>query len=494
MRTRYSRRVASTAISIRQKTYVDSVTLLQLSAEVLALPGVDEAALVMATQLNRELLRDSGLWVDSLKLAGPNDLVIAVRASNDEAAHAAIEHAASLLGSRRAATHPATNGAPIAPRSLKAALRAHPESNLAVISVPGAYAAAEARQALAAGLHVFLFSDNVSIEDEIDLKQRARQQGLLVMGPDCGTAILNGVGLGFANAVRDGSVGLIGASGTGLQEVTTLLHQGGQGVSHAIGTGGRDLDARVGGTTTLQALELLRDDPRTSTIVLVSKTPDAEAAWRVLNAANETRKPVLACLIGYAGEVPSGLTLAPHLFGLARLVAPRLGDLDLELPAVRLAPGQRQVRGLFCGGTLYEEAAMLLAPGGVDHALVDFGDDRYTRGRAHPMIDPTLRNTAIVEAGADPRVAVLLLDVILGFGSHPDPAGATLPAIRQAQARAATDGRELAVLAHVVGTESDPQGLGTQIAQLRAAGVHVYRSNVHATVAAGTLVARVVSA
>jgi succinyl-CoA synthetase alpha subunit len=478
--------VASTVVSVRQGAYVDSVTLLQVTAEVRALAGVEDAALVMGTELNRELLRNGGLWADSLVSAGPNDLVIAVRASSDAAM--AIEHATRLLFARQSA--PAI-GATLAPHSLKAALRAQPESNLAVISVPGAFAAAEARQALAAGLHVFLFSDNVPIEDEIDLKRRAREHGLLVMGPDCGTSILNGVGLGFANAVRSGSVGLIGASGTGLQEVTTLLHQGGAGVSHAIGTGGRDMDARVGGSTTLQALELLRVDPKTRMIVLVSKTPDAEVAQRVLRAASETGKPVLACLFGYSGEVPSGVTLAPHLFGLARLVAPRLGDPELELPKIRLTAGQRQVRGLFCGGTLCEEAATLLESSSVDHVLIDFGDDRYTRGRAHPMIDPTLRNAAIVEAGADPRVAALLLDVILGFGSHPDPAGATLPAIREAHARGTADGRELAVLAHVVGTDADAQGLTAQTARLRAAGVHVYGSNVHAATAAGTLVARV---
>jgi hypothetical protein len=107
------------------------------------------------------------------------------------------------------------------------------------------------------------------------------------------------------------------------------------------------------------------------------------------------------------------------------------------------------------------------------------------------MIDPTLRNRAIIDAGADPCVAVLLLDVILGLGSHADPAGAAVPAIREAMAQAAADDRQLTVLAHIVGTDLDPQGLAGQEATLRSAGVHVLGSNYHAAVAASLLLERV---
>jgi FdrA protein len=303
------------------------------------------------------------------------------------------------------------------------------------------------------------------------------------MGPDCGTAILNGVGLGFANSVRRGRIGLVGASGTGLQEVTSLLHQAGEGVSHAIGTGSRDLSAAVGGITTLQALQLLGDDPRTEVIVLVSKPAAAEVAERILDTASGTGKRVVACLIGgVAIDPPPGVELAQNLYEAARLAAsegatwPALVPDDV--PRVRLAEGQRQVRGLFCGGTLCEEAKSSL----VDYELVDFGDDAYTRGRAHPMIDPSLRNQAIIAAG------VLLLDVILGRGSHPDPAGAAVPAIVEATARARQDGRHLAVVAHVVGTDGDAQGLARQEGALREAGVHVFGSNHHAAVAASLVV------
>jgi FdrA protein len=462
--------VGVTLTSVRKNAYVDSVTLLQVSAEVAALSGVRQAALVMATDLNRELLRESQLLVGDAATAGTNDLVIAVQADSEGGAQVAVDHALALV-SRRSTVSSAS--APGAPHSLKAAHRALPDANLAVISVPGEYAANEAHQALADGLHVFLFSDNVSVEHEVDLKRRARDKGLLVMGPDCGTAILGGVGLGFANVVRRGRIGLVGASGTGLQEVTTLLDRGGQGISHAIGTGGRDLDRRVGGITTLQALELLGADPSTERIIVVSKTPDAYVAQTVLRAAVATGKPAVACLLGYAGDVPAGVQLARNLDEAARLATGRDAHFEADASHVR-----GHVRGLFCGGTLCEEAEIVLSSAGVDHELIDFGDDAYTRGRAHPMIDPRLRNAAIVAAGDDSHVGVLLLDFILGMGSHADPAGAALPAIREAQSRAEAAGRPLEVLAHVVGTDGDAQGLARQESALQSAGVRLFASNV----------------
>jgi succinyl-CoA synthetase alpha subunit len=477
--------VATSAI-VRRNAYVDSVTLLQVSAEVLGLPGVLDAALVMATELNRQVLSDSGLLVADSDTAGPNDLVIAVRAADEAAAASALAEAERLLSSHRAAPEPST--AATRPRSLRAAHRADPDARLAVISVPGAFAAGEARQALADGLHVFLFSDNVSLADEVDLKQRARERGLLVMGPDCGTAILDGTGLGFANVVRRGRIGLIGASGTGLQEVACLLHVAGEGISHAIGTGTRDLWAPVGGITTLQAIELLRDDAATDTIVLVAKPSDPGVAQQVLRAAADTRKRVVACFLGVDLQPAPGVDVARTLHEAARLAASpdATWPAPAGVPPLRPGAGQRQVRGLFCGGTLCQEALAAMADPGA-HQFVDFGDDQYTRGRAHPMIDPTLRNHAIVEAGADPRVGVVLLDVILGLGSHADPAGAALPAIREARARAAADGRQIAVIAHVVGTDLDPQHLTRQEASLRSVGVHVLGSNHEAAVAASLL-------
>ncbi|MGI9145875.1 MAG: acyl-CoA synthetase FdrA [Chloroflexota bacterium] len=484
------------AATVRHTAYVDSITLLQVSSDVLSLPGVLDGALVMATDLNRQLLQDAGLLVDDAQTAGANDLVIAVRAKSESTATSAVHQAAALLSERAHTAGAAGDGSARVqiPRSLRSAHRADPQANLALISVPGRFAASEARQALAEGLHVFLFSDNVSVDDEVDLKQLARAKNLLVVGPDCGTAILNGVGLGFANVVRRGRVGLVGASGTGLQEVTSLLHQAGEGISHAIGTGGRDLHSAVGGMTTLSALELLSKDAATEVIVLVSKASDKRVAERILNAAATATKPVVACLLNSQAEPHGTVQIATTLYQAARLAASSAASWSTlppeGLPRPRLQAGRVQVRGLFCGGTLCEEAEVVMQEQPtVPHRFVDFCDDRYTQGRAHPMIDPTLRNLAVVETGDDPHVAVLLLDVTLGLGSHADPSGALVPAVREAVARAEAGGRQLAVIAHVVGTDRDPQGLAGQVATLRGAGVQVVESNYHAAVAARVLAA-----
>src|SRR5216683_1369955 len=350
----------SSVSSVRRNAYVDSVTLLQVSADMMGLTGVRDAALVMASELNRQLLSDSGMLVGDAPTAGPNDLIIAVRATDDAFAAMALQQAEALLAGRRRGS-PAGEATSSPPRSLRSAHRADPEANLALISVPGQYAAGEARQALADGLHVFLFSDNVSIEDEIELKRIAREKELLVMGPDCGTAILNGVGLGFANVVRRGRIGLIGASGTGIQEVTSLLHQAGEGISHAIGTGGRDMYAAVGGVSTLHALDLLRDDPQTQQIVLVAKPSAPEVAEHVLQKAAQTGKPVVACLLGADLQPPPGVQLAHNLYQAARLAASPesswSGVTPADLARTHFRAEQHQVRGLFCGGTLCEEAA-----------------------------------------------------------------------------------------------------------------------------------------
>jgi FdrA protein len=478
--------VSSTLSSVRQ-AYVDSVTLLQVTAEVLGLAGVEDAALVMATDLNREVLLQTSLLVGDALRAGANDLVLAVRAVDEATALAAIAQAEALLVRRRSTSSGQTV---IRHRSLRSAHRAEPEAQLAVISVPGQFAAAEARQALVDGLHVFLFSDNVALKDEVELKRLARERGLLLMGPDCGTSILHGVGLGFANVVRRGRIGVVGASGTGIQEVTSLVHAAGHGISHAIGTGTRDLHAAVGGVTTLQAIELLGQDAGTESIVLVSKPSDPEVADRVLRALSNTGKHAVAYLQGSDVDVVDGVRVARSLAQATRLaIAVDAEDPDVVWRPVRLARGQRRVCGLFCGGTLAQEAAALLNE--VEHAVVDFGDDKYTRGRAHPMIDPTLRNQAIQQAGRDARVAALLLDFILGLGSHADPAGAAVGAISGAIEAAAAEGRQLAVLAHVVGTDLDSQGLARQESVLRDAGVQVYASSWAAASAARLVLAGV---
>jgi len=510
----------ASATRIIRGAYRDSIALMRLSAAIAELPGVEQASLVMATPANLDLLREAGL-LEGVVDARPSDVLIAVRGTGDKALAAAFDAAArGLAESAAAATGGGAPGA-IAPRSAEMALAAAPRSNLALVSVPGEYAAAEATKALRLGLHVMLFSDNVALADEIALKALARERGLLVMGPDCGTAIVNGVPLGFANVVRRGAIGCIGASGTGLQQVTCLIDQAGQGVSHAIGAGGRDLAAEVGGATTLAALAMLGADPATRVIVLVSKPPAPGVARTVLAAARVAGKPVVACFVGAEARAAPERNVhhAPTLADAARVAAALAAGqkpaasarwrAPARLP--RTAAGQRYVRALYSGGTFAYEASHLLgallgevrsnAPvreelaladpwASVGHTVVDLGADEFTRGRAHPMIDHRLRNERLVREAADPEVAVLLFDVVLGHGSHADPALAIAPALRAARAAAAKRRQPLALVGFVCGTAGDPQGLERQTRALAEAGVILGASNAEAVRIAAAIARR----
>jgi FdrA protein len=343
-----------------------------------------------------------------------------------------------------------------------------PGANLALVSVPGEYAALEARKCLERGLHVLVFSDNVPVEAEAELKRLAGEKGLLFMGPDCGTALIAGTPIAFANAVPRGEVGIVSASGTGLQEVSSLIARLGGGVSHGIGVGGRDLDARVGGLGTFAALDALERDAGTRKIVLISKPPAPEVARQVLARVKRSTKPCIVCFLG-----SSEPGLAPTLREAAELAVGRRIAFPDEGRRRRV---KGRVQGLFCGGTLCAEAELLLAKR--KRQLVDLGEDRYTRGRPHPMIEPELRNAHVAAALADPEVGVILVDVVLGYGSHPDPAGVLVK----------NDFSRKVVVASVTGTDQDPQRWSRQVAILHAAGVLVAPSNAHAAELAASLV------
>lgn len=426
-------------VIVRRGAYFDSVTLMLVSRAAGATEGAEDVAVGMATPLNLELLRDQGFEVDD---AGPNDLVIAVRARDDEAIEAAVAAVDRELASKDAPTRVERAAA----RSLAAAARRDDELSLAFLSIPGEHVPYEAAAALEAGLHVFCFSDGVSLEDEVRLKRQAVERGLLFMGADCGTAIIDGVGLGFANAVRRGPVGIVGASGTGIQEVSCLLDAAGVGVSHAIGVGGRDLSAEVGGLMTRAGLERLAADGATRAIVVISKPPDPEVAAAI--KAVTVGKPVV---LGFDLTLEQVAARAAELVGGA-----------LETPQARLTrpPVRGDVRGLYSGGTLCGEAARIVGHG----TFTDFGADEYTQGRAHPMIDQSLRLEHLA-AAPEP---VLLLDVVLGFGAHPDPAGELAPVI---------EGLDRHVIVALVGADGDPQGLAAQRERLEAAGAVVVRGN-----------------
>jgi FdrA protein len=449
---------------IEKNTYRDSVALMRVSRRVAGLAGVEAASLMIGTPSNRELLRGAGLLAREGEQAGPNDLVIAVRAGSEAAARGAIEAAVGFLSEREAVK----SGSLPSARSLAGALELLPEANLALISVPGEYAALEARKALERGLNALVFSDNVPLDDELALKKLAKEKGLMLMGPDCGTALIAGTPIAFANAVPRGDIGIVSASGTGLQEVSSLIARMGGGVSHGIGVGGRDLDARIGALGMLGAIDALEADPATRSIVLISKPPAPEVAKVVTERIKRGTKRYVVCFLGASGGT---------LCDAAEAAMNRKIPL-FESPAVPRQKG-KLVKGLYCGGTLCSEAKMIFAAKGLKgHSFIDLGDDEFTRGRPHPMIEPELRNEHVATALADPKVGVILLDVVLGFGSHADPAGVLLRNKLSSKA----------VIASVVGTEGDPQVFSRQVAALRAAGVTVAPSNAHAAELAATLV------
>jgi len=467
----------------------------------------------MGTEANKDLLEQSGLLVDEIKGANADDLVIVVKAENEKNAQKALEQVDDLVAARRSRD---AVDQEFLPKSQESAAKTLPDAKWTLISVPGRYAAGVSREALRLGTHVFLYSDNVSLEEEIALKKKGAEKGLLVMGPDCGTAIINGIGLGFANQVRKGSIGMVAASGTGLQQVSVRIHQLGRGLTHALGTGGRDLTSQVGGLTARMSLELLDRDPETKVIVLVSKPPDPEAADGMINFARGLSKPVVINFIGYASTLQQIDNLYfTTTFDDTAAAAVKLADdskltqEEEDLHLDQFNSGQKYLRGLFSGGTLAYEALLILdyylptvysnVPINKEyrlknslvsqgHTIVDLGEDEFTVGRLHPMMDHELRIRRLEAESEDPETALILLDVVLGYGSHPDPAAELVPAIKTARSKAKKAGRYLEVVTVISGTDADPQDMKSQEEQFLGAGARVFHSNDAAARFVGRLV------
>ncbi|MEO1060182.1 MAG: FdrA family protein [Actinomycetota bacterium] len=482
-------------VEVHPGSYHDSVTLMAVGGELARRDGVDAALMAMATQLNLDLLAELGF--EAPAGAGPGDLVLAVRAADAPTADATAAAAHALLAERATAGSGSGDllAAPAPPTVAAATKRGR--ADVALVSTPGEAAFTEAMDALRAGLHVVVFSDNVPIEQEQLLKRTAAERGLLVMGPDCGTVVLGGVGLGFANVVRPGPVSLVAASGTGAQQVSCLLAHAGVGVNHVLGVGGRDLSDEIGAATTAQALRLLDDDPATQLIGLVAKSASSAVLERIAEVTAELTTPVLHVAADRPGD---DLTV-----GTDRLIE-HLGTAvprPASWPGGAGTPEPGALRGLFSGGTLCREALTIAEPEigtlstnlhdpGLDlttpgHLLVDLGADEMTRGRPHPMIDQLLRLRRIEADAADPATSVLLLDVVLGHGAHPDPAAELAPTIGEARRAALADGRELGVVVSVIGTPDDPQGLSRQAEALASVGADVFSSNAEAARHAVTL-------
>ena len=493
----------ATRTEILPSFYQDSVVLMRIAGQVRARSGVRQAAAFMGTPANHSLLEETGLATPESRRARPEDLILTVDADTEAGAEAALASARQLLVERRQAVE---TSPVLRPRTLDSALRILPNANLVAISVPGAYATFEAMRALKRGLHVFLFSDNVPVQDEVALKREAVNRRLLCMGPDCGTAYLNGTGLGFYNVVPRGRIGCIAASGTGLQAVASRIATLGEGVSHGIGVGGRDLSAEVDGLMTLFALDALASDPATEAIVLISKPPHATVLPRVEAAMAKIAKPTIACILGATPPEASAALWVDTLDAAADAVVARLAKrawtprpfadsnairrrLDRILSQGPLAG--RTILGLYTGGTLAHEARLLLGTlqgPAASYSILDLGDDEYTVGRPHPMIDPQTRIDMIAKAGGSPGCGVLLLDLVLGHGSHANPAAPLAGAVQEAQSRAKAAGQRLVAVASVVGTDSDPQGLAAQRAQLEASGIEVLPTNAEAARFASLLV------
>lgn len=511
---------------VRKNTYYDSVTLMLITKEVEKIEGVHKALVGMGTDLNKELAENLAISNDEIKSLKADDFFVTVEADEDLEIDNVMAKIDELLSERREEA-----GSDYMPPTLRSALNHQSGSNMVLISIPGEYAAEEARNALNNDLNVLLFSDNVSLKDERELKELACEKGLLMMGPDCGTAIINNVPLAFANVIEKGNIGVVGASGTGIQEVTTLIDSLGEGISQAIGTGGRDLHDEIGGLMMLQGIEALKNDPDTKVLVLISKPPSEKIAEKVIEAVKDTDKPVIVNFLGGDRELVEkhGLHGAISLEDTARKAVALLRGQDVEdfqgfdksmdeineiveKEVGKLGPKQKYLRGLYTGGTLADEAMQILSKdlGNIysniplnpdyrledvmvsqDHTCIDFGEDEFTVGRPHPMIDPSTRAGRLAEEGQDEEVALVLMDFVIGYGAHEDPIGEMLDSLASAKKSMEDKGGYLPVIASICGSENDPQDLAECKERLEEAGVVVMPSNAQAVRLAGMILDKI---
>ena len=507
---------------IKKGEYFDSVSLMIVSRELSKLEGILDSAVVMGTKENRSILELVGLFLPEFENTSDTDLLIGFKAESEKIIDYALIRVEELFLEMR---NKSDERIEFQPKSLEGAMKQLPDANLSLISVAGKYATFEAKKALENGLHVMLFSDNVSIEDELNLKKYALKKGLFVMGPDCGTAIINGVPLAFANVVNRGNIGIIAASGTGLQEVSSIISNAGSGISQAIGTGGRDVKNEIGGLMFIEGMEVLKNDPQTEVIVLISKPPDNEVLEKISLKIKRMKKPVIANFIGgnrdiikKTGAITADTLEKTALFAVAvskeKKINKSLKEIEKKSCEIdKLAEEeikskskkQKYLRGLFSGGTLCDEAQLILkkmigdcysnTPLNPDYKLkdswksekntiLDLGDDKFTVGRPHPMIDFSLRNKKILEEAEDPEVAIILFDVVLGYGSNLKPAEELVPVLKKAKEISPN----ISLLCSITGTDKDPQNRKNVKYNLEKAGVIVMSSNAAASELAGRII------
>lgn len=495
---------------VRKKFYQDSLRLMAISNRVKEIDGVEEAMVAMATETNVDILKGLELFTIECQSAGVDDIIIVIKARDEEVLKRAIKAAQDELSGKGKDEVCKGESVVSIPQTIESAVKNLPKANLAVISVPGRYAAYEANKALNLGLNVMIFSDNVSIEDEMQLKKKAQAKNIIVMGPDCGTVIINGIKLGFANAVRSGPIGIVAASGTGIQEASVIIDSYGSGISHAIGTGGRDLCSEVGGITTLQAIDLLEKDEFTKLLLIISKPPDRIVSSQILQRIKKCKKPVVINFLGMDmdeisdGGIITALTIEDAAIKAVKML--QLGKVNDSCPvsvdncydsytiAKTLKKCQKFIHAYYSGGTLAYEALTIFkdkikvysnldlvknftgCEDNGQHVVLDLGDDKYTVGKAHPMIDPEVRNRLILEKAKNSEIAIIMIDVVLGYGAHPDPAREIASIIKKIRDKG-EDGSNIVFLAHVCGTEKDQQVLSKQEMLLKEAGIYIFKTN-----------------
>ena len=484
---------------VKKGSYQDSVVLMLLTNEISTLEGVKKVSIMMATPANKDIFKQSGLDTEELMAATANDMVVVADVDDEAMLDVIMENVEAFL-KKQSTSNNASKGAESV-KSWDKALDKLPDANLAVISIPGAYAALEADRALDQGLNVFMFSDNVTIEDEKALKEKAHAKGLSVMGPDCGTGIIQGVPIAFTNSVSKGSIGIIGASGTGIQELTTIIDRLGEGVNNAIGTGGRDLSTTVGGITMMDMIDAMEKDETVKVLIVISKPPAQAVREKISARLSGFSKPVITLFLGEKPEYHEENFYHTYTLDEAARLAVSLvrgkevpeATVDVDESEFYKAEDNKTIKAYYSGGTLANEAAMLIKdalnvtdpPEDIEgymlqldgNIVVDLGDDAYTQGKPHPMIDPAKRIECMQEAVDDESTGVILLDIMLGYGSHPDMAGALLPTIKELQAKADAANRKVFFVATVCGTRRDYQGYDEAVNKLKDAGVIVCENN-----------------
>lgn len=510
--------------TVMPNCYMDSILILSVSRELMKLPGVHKAVAVMATDMNKTVVGEFGGLTASAANAGPNDLIVSLDCEDENIIKAAESRVRELAsGNSKASDSPA---AEVEYRTVSSAKEAMPEANLCIISLPGEYAAAEAAAAIANDMNLFIFSD-MSEDEELQLKLAAHRKGLFVMGPGAGTAVINGLSVGLMSKVRSGRIGIVAASGSGLQEVAVIIHQLGAGISEAIGVGGHDLSEKVGGIMFMQAIDYFSSDPGTDVLVLVSKPPHPETARKIYASLPKDKPCVIFFLGGDAREIRAAGAYAPQTLEEAAVMAvclhngkePDCGDsvaaAKAELSRIaeeersKLAPGQKYLRGLFCGGTHSEKAVTLLnsfVPGlhsnisfggaqlledryvSLGNSLVDMGDEVFTKGKPHPVMDPSILVDRLIQEAHDPETGVILFDLLYGYAIHPDPVGAIEDALKEVRRIGRDEGRHICLIASLCGTDLDPQNVAEQERRLREYGVLIQPSNAKAALLAGLIV------